>query len=51
MAWATLIAASIALVIMTFFVMRRVHEVRVKCDMFIRQGILPTLLPFLPLCI
>jgi O-antigen/teichoic acid export membrane protein len=50
-AWATLIAASIALVITIFFVMRRVHEFRLERSTFIRQGILVPLLPFLPLCI
>jgi O-antigen/teichoic acid export membrane protein len=50
-AWATMIAASIALIITILFVMRRVHELSINWRTFMRQGILIPLLPFLPICI
>ncbi|MGP8173716.1 MAG: hypothetical protein ACLP7O_04105 [Terracidiphilus sp.] len=50
-AWATLVAALIAVSFTIFFVMPRVREVRVESSVFVWQGILVPLLPFLPLCI
>jgi O-antigen/teichoic acid export membrane protein len=50
-AWATLIGALIALTITFFFVMPQVHEVSIGSGMFIWQGILMPLLPFLPFCV
>jgi O-antigen/teichoic acid export membrane protein len=49
-AWATLVAALIALIITIIFVMPRVHEISVSGYKFVRQGILIPILPFLPLC-
>lgn len=50
-AWATLVAALIALAITIFFVMPRIREFSIATSMFVRQGIVLPLLPFLPLCI
>ncbi len=49
-AWATLIAAFIALSISIMFVMHRVHEVRISGRTFIWQSIVLPVLPFLPVC-
>ncbi len=50
-AWATLIAALIGLAIITFVILPRIHELTISNGMFIRQGIVIPLLPFLPFCI
>jgi O-antigen/teichoic acid export membrane protein len=50
-AWATLIAACIALTFMIFLVLHRVLEVDITSRIFVRQGIVIPLLPFLPICI
>jgi len=50
-AWATLIAACIALTFTVFFVLQRVQEVSISSIIFVRQGIIIPLLPFLPICI
>lgn len=50
-AWATLAAASIALMITILIVMPRSKEVGVSRRSFVWQGILIPLLPFLPICI
>jgi O-antigen/teichoic acid export membrane protein len=50
-AWATLVAASIAIAITIFVVMPRVKEVCVSRGLFIWQGIFMPLLPFLPVCL
>lgn len=47
-AWATLIAALMALAITVVFVMPRIKEVNVVSGKFIWQGVLLPLLPFLP---
>ena len=47
-AWATLIAAFIALTITITFVLQRVREVTISRTDFIRQGIVAPFLPFLP---
>jgi O-antigen/teichoic acid export membrane protein len=50
-AWATLAAASIAIGMTILIVMPRVKEVYVSRRLFVWQGILLPLLPFLPICI
>jgi len=50
-AWATLVAALIALTISILFVMPRIQEISVSGYNFIRQGVLIPILPFLPLCL
>jgi O-antigen/teichoic acid export membrane protein len=50
-AWATLIAASIALAITIVVVMPRAREIYVDRGLFVWQGMLIPLFPFLPVCI
>jgi O-antigen/teichoic acid export membrane protein len=49
-AWATLIAAFIALTITITFVLQRVREISISRSDFIRQGIVTPFLPFVPVC-
>ncbi len=50
-AWATLIAACISLTFILFFVLHRVQEVSITSRIFVREGIIIPLLPFLPISI
>jgi len=50
-AWATLGAASVALCITISVVMPRVKEFSVNGRIFVREGILTPLLPFIPVCV
>jgi O-antigen/teichoic acid export membrane protein len=50
-AWATLIAAFIALTVTIAFVLQRVREISISRSDFIRQGIVAPFLPFLPICV
>jgi O-antigen/teichoic acid export membrane protein len=47
-AWATLIASSMALILTIFFVMPRIREIRIRPYHFLKQGVLRPALPFLP---
>jgi len=47
-AWATLIAASIAIAVTIFFVIPRVQELDIRRGMFVWQGVVLPLIPFLP---
>ena len=50
-AWATLVAASVALGITIAIVMPRVKECSLNNRLFVREGILGPLLPFIPIFI
>ena len=50
-AWATLIAASIALMITIFTVMPRIPEIDIRRRIFVSQGILLPSVSFLPFCL
>jgi len=50
-AWATLVAAVIALAVLIFFVMRGIQEVRIRLWSFVAQGLFVPFVPFLPLCL
>lgn len=49
-AWATLIAALIAVSIVIFVVVPRIHELSIGSGLFLWEGIGIPLLPFLPVC-
>jgi O-antigen/teichoic acid export membrane protein len=50
-AWATLIAAAIAISVTVFFVVPRVEVLSIRRSKFIFEGVLVPTLPFLPICI
>jgi O-antigen/teichoic acid export membrane protein len=47
-AWATLIAALFGLSIITFAIVPRIRELKISNDIFLREGIIVPLLPFMP---